>query len=261
MMNALLLLTLAVTPTPTKTELAALTQLLAGVAARSELVDVLTDDDLRRAADIEADRQLADCASESCLAELAAALDARVVLFGTVSPYGDELVIHLTAFDTSQARAIGRASKRIDELGRVAGTVERLGKRLVDEAIADQHATRDRPLRLLVMELTVAGQEAGAGAADIPDGANDDDGGLLLAGALTGIGGLLVVAGGLGIDLWGQQIFEATLENGALSTEQKNAAFDDADALGTVAIGLYVVGGAAVIVAGALAGVSLATAE
>lgn len=87
----------------------ALVALSAGEAAPS--YEVVSSADMRRMMDLEAARETADCTDgESCMAEIAAALGAERVLFGTVGKLGDTTVITLDLFDAAENRAIGRRS-------------------------------------------------------------------------------------------------------------------------------------------------------
>lgn len=258
-MIASLLLCVVAVAAPTKTEMAALTQVLASTAARRELIDVVTTEDLRKAADLEADKQLAGCTtdSDSCLAELAAALDAGVVVYGSVSPLGDELVVSLTAFDAAHARAIDRVSKRIDDISRAAPTIERIGGKLLDEALADQQTTASKRLRLLVLDLTVAGAGSSGSADDVAEPGPP----LLAAGVVTGGVGVVAIVAGVVVDLWGQQIVNDTSADLGVRASDATRAYDDADRLGAAALALYVVGGVAVVVGGVVAGLGVAQAS
>jgi len=71
--------------------------MLAGMLAQGAAIDlrsdVLTSADLRNALDLEAQKQVASCNDEaSCLAEIAQALDAHIVLSGNIQRRSGELI-------------------------------------------------------------------------------------------------------------------------------------------------------------------------
>ncbi len=72
--------------------------------------EVLTSEDLRRTVSVESDREQAGCTSESCLAELGAAMGARYIVHGSVGVLGSSTVVQLNLFDTKAAKAIDRES-------------------------------------------------------------------------------------------------------------------------------------------------------
>lgn len=249
-MIALALLLLAA-PTPTKSELASMTQLLAGAAANDDRVDVLTREDLQKAADVEADRQLTSCKTgESCLSELAEAMDARVVVFGSISPLGDGLVVHIATFDAESARSLGRSSKRVKNLDAAGPVVEKLGAKLVRDAVAAKGASREKPLRILVVDLTVAGADEDA-EDDEEAGGNGTAIGLSVVGA-----GVAALGAGVACDLWGQTLFVKASNDLALPAKDARGAFDAADGFAFAAIGLYAVAAVA-IVSGAVVAVTV----
>jgi hypothetical protein len=138
----------------------------AEVARRSEL-EVLSADDLRRAMALEGEKQKIDCVTDSCLAEIAGALGAQLVIFGDVGALGDQLVLTLTLFDAHAA------------------------------------ATRHRVSRVAPRDDVVAAAEAAGGeiARELSDGASL----WVYGGAATlAVGGLVTAASGavLGAALW-----------------------------------------------------------
>lgn len=111
----------------------AITALVARDIARAGF-SVLSGEDLRNLAKLEGDKQEAGCAGdESCLADLAGALDARLVVSGFAGRLGSLIVVNLSLFDAHTAESHGRASVEAESL-------EELPKKLgpaVDELIHD----------------------------------------------------------------------------------------------------------------------------
>jgi hypothetical protein len=98
------------------TEAALVRDALASALAENRDVEVLTNEDLRRVLDMEAERQASGCADDTCLAELGAAMGASRVLYGTASRLGDGWVLNAVLLDPQGARAIARASTRTDSV-------------------------------------------------------------------------------------------------------------------------------------------------
>jgi hypothetical protein len=90
---------------------AQLTGRLAEVIGRRRDASVITQDDVRALFEQESRKQLAGCSDESCLAEIAGALGADVVVNGRVSAIGKGFAVSLAAVDAKKARAINHVSE------------------------------------------------------------------------------------------------------------------------------------------------------
>lgn len=90
------------------------------VAALGELpgLHVTSQEDMRTLANLDAAKQAIDCSAQSCLAEVAGALGARAVVFGSVTGLGSTTSITLSLFDSQtgliQRRAI--ETRQLDEV-------------------------------------------------------------------------------------------------------------------------------------------------
>ena len=98
-----------------------LTALVAAQVARFPSARVLTSVELRTLVNAEADRQNAGCSDDglSCMAELAGALNADLVLAARAGKLNDVLVATFQVFDAKQGAVVGRASAQawgLDEL-------------------------------------------------------------------------------------------------------------------------------------------------
>jgi hypothetical protein len=81
--------------------------------------EVLSSEDLRRVSDLEANKQALGCNESSCLAELAGAVGAGTVVFGSVGRLGDLTQVTLSVLDVERATMKGRQSievTRLDEI-------------------------------------------------------------------------------------------------------------------------------------------------
>lgn len=79
----------------------------AELAAYTDL-DVMADADVRRMLELEGEKQSVGCGDTSCLADIAGAMGARLVVFGSVGKLGDTLVLHLNLYDSQKAQSVGR---------------------------------------------------------------------------------------------------------------------------------------------------------
>ena len=91
--------------------------LVASELGRYDVLDVLAADDVRKAVELEADRQAAGCTTDSCLAEVAGALGARLVVFGDAAQLGTVAVLNLNLYDSERAVSAGRVTISAPSLG------------------------------------------------------------------------------------------------------------------------------------------------
>src|SRR5262249_36153810 len=77
--------------------------------AKDPRIDVVSGQELKGLANLEADKQQSGC-DDSCLAEIAGAMDAQLVVNGFVGRLGSLYVVNLSLFDAKKARAIGRCT-------------------------------------------------------------------------------------------------------------------------------------------------------
>ncbi len=132
--SLLLLSLLAAAQAPERTAIVVLELEVSGVeSAQAELVNgsvaqalsdfdtlqVVTTGDIRRVANLEAQKQALGCDQESCLAEIAGALGAQFVIFGRLGRLDETVVVQLNLFDAEAARPVAREEVRaatLDEL-------------------------------------------------------------------------------------------------------------------------------------------------
>lgn len=96
---------------------------IASSLSERRALDLVTTADLKAMADLEAEKSLVGCDERSCLAELAAALGARYVVFGRIGKLDDTLILQLNLFDAHEARAEGRAEVSAASLKEIADRV------------------------------------------------------------------------------------------------------------------------------------------
>jgi hypothetical protein len=151
-------------PDVTAAEGALLTSMVATAASSDPRVDVLTMSDLRKAIALAADRQLLDCRNaDTCLAEIAAAMDAAAVLHGEIGLLGERVVLNLALFDTTASTAVGRTTARGADVAAVADQIEPSVVRLLEKLPTGEPGRR---VRVLVLDLERAGTRNAGLAAD-----------------------------------------------------------------------------------------------
>jgi len=121
-----------------------------------ETLDVISGEDVKKLVELEATRTTMGCNEDaSCLAEIAGALGAQLVVFGAVGKLGDATVITLNLFDSQKAQALGRVSTQSKH-------IDRLPKRVaakLHELVAPYHESNN-----LVMPPPPPPEETGPGA-------------------------------------------------------------------------------------------------
>jgi hypothetical protein len=141
-------------------------RIAATLAERNDL-DLVTAGDLKAMTALEADKSLVGCDQSSCLAELAAALGARYVVFGRVSKLDENyLVLQLNLFDSTSARAVGRTetdgASLKDLVEKTPAAVQQLFGRFGDGGVA-LATTTSGPSALAWTGALTAGVGAAAG--------------------------------------------------------------------------------------------------
>ena len=105
-------------------------------------VTVISQSEIKAIASVEADKaQVTGCDSSACLAELAGALGARLVLFGSVSRLGSTTTVALSVYDNATS-AIVRDSLAVTDVGALPATLPSRVRALVTKALRDSRAGR-----------------------------------------------------------------------------------------------------------------------
>jgi hypothetical protein len=101
--------------------LATITSTVSVSVSKRRGLNVLTAQDVKNLVDVEAQKQMLGCApgTESCLAEVANAMGAELVLSGDVGKLGASYVINLHLFDAAKARSVGRDNVVVADLAQL----------------------------------------------------------------------------------------------------------------------------------------------
>lgn len=116
-------------------EVATLTSLITAKLARYQELEAVSGQDLRRLMDLEAQKQSVGCDDAGCLAEMAGALGAQIVIFGQAGRLGGTLVVTLDAFDAQKGVAVARQPIEASDIGQLPNLVGPAVDRLVDAAL------------------------------------------------------------------------------------------------------------------------------
>ena len=183
--------------------------------ARNDDVVTVSQTELQQLAALDAAAQVAGCDTSSCLAELAGALGARYVLFGTSSRLGSTSTVSLAVLDAASGRTV-RDTVTVDSLDALPQRVPASVRALIAQAMS---ATPSPSLPDATPWTPVA----------------------VTGAAVAGLGGAAAVAG-LAIAGWSE--FAILRDSAARAAEKR-----DAQGRGFAALGV-IVGGVVVVAAG-----------
>jgi hypothetical protein len=178
--------------------------------------EVLAQSELKKLAEVEAGKAEMGCDDSSCLAELAGAMGARFVLFGTVSKLGDATTVSISMFD-SRSSTVARDSVAVRDLAELSIQLPPRVRALVEQRLG-------------------LAPSAPLAAAPV---AEEGPSALFMGGVVvTAIGGAALVAGGSYA-----AINEASIQDPATGAATKRTAQEDgAVGLGLASIGALVTG-------------------
>jgi hypothetical protein len=100
----------------------AVAESLTAALAEEPYFNVVSGQDLRRMLELEANKTLLGCDAEACLSEIAGALDAQWVVFGSYRPLGSVIRTDLTLYD---AKALSVVRRIFYESENIADAVKR----------------------------------------------------------------------------------------------------------------------------------------
>jgi TolB-like protein len=108
---------------------------LASRLSKDARLDVISTEDVRRVVDVEAEKRatLGTCNDEACLAEIAGALGAQLMMYGTIGKLGDLVVVNISVFDAKSGKSVGRETVQAKSLEDLPDRVSAAGDRLVAE--------------------------------------------------------------------------------------------------------------------------------
>ncbi len=105
---------------------------------------VLSNEELAAILGLERQRQLSGCSQESCLAELAGAMDSKRALIGDVTRVDADVIVNLSLIDPRNAKSLGRVGKTITASSGLGPVYEAL-KPMLYELVAQDPLFADHP--------------------------------------------------------------------------------------------------------------------
>jgi hypothetical protein len=182
---------------PTTSDARLLTGIAAQGAASDARADVLTSTDLRTAVDLEAQKQLASCdANASCMAEIASALDAQIVVSGSLARAGSTLVLQLSVYDVRKASSAGRRTLTGADTGVLIAPTEAAARELLAPLVVGVDRGR---VRVLVLDFELLAEATSATAASPATPLSTPPATPLPFGALSLVGGGVGILGVAGL--------------------------------------------------------------
>lgn len=97
-------------------------------------LSVMSSLDIQSLANVEATRQAAGCDDASCLAEIAGALGAEIILYGQAGKLGGALIVTLNAYDSAKSAAIAREQVNAKDAGQLPSLLPPAVDRLIAPA-------------------------------------------------------------------------------------------------------------------------------
>ena len=96
--------------------LATIASLLSVEIGKLNDVEVISSADVRKLSGLQADKAEAGCDDSGCLAELAGAIDAELVVFGDAGTLGSLTILNISVFEAATAKSVSRVSLRVESL-------------------------------------------------------------------------------------------------------------------------------------------------
>lgn len=93
----------------TADDAAAATRVVAAAADEVDGVEIISTAELRRLAELEGTRAMAGCSETSCMADIAGALGAQRIIFGSLSKLGSTTTVVLSLYDAATQNATRRS--------------------------------------------------------------------------------------------------------------------------------------------------------
>jgi hypothetical protein len=123
----------------TETTAATVNSLVTIALSEDEALDVIASSDLAEMAGVEAQKQALGCDTEgSCLAELADAMGAELIVYGDIGRLGGLVIVNLHLFDATAAAPVNRVTVETTDEAALPGELRRGVRNLVAPAVGRQ---------------------------------------------------------------------------------------------------------------------------
>ncbi len=168
--------------------------LIAVILDENDRLEVLSGSDVKQLIALESQKQAMGCADDSsCLADVAGALGAELVVFGAAGKLGTLYNLNINLYDSKQGRSVGRVAVQAGSLEQLPGQLRPALQSLVKKALAargggaappavatDEAPPRTDPIEAEPPPQTTTAASSGPG---------------VMPYVVAGSGGVLVVAG------------------------------------------------------------------
>ncbi len=189
-------------------------------------LEVVSGSDVREMMALEGAKELTGCeGGTSCVAELAGALGARVVVYGQIEKLGSNLVMSLNLQDTLVGKSVGRMAFQADDIDALGAAVPGAVQKMVAPFLEQEHLS---PATTTTTAPVEAPKQNGVLAANAVVTSDPEPAGALGAIALSAGGGVLVVGGVIVAAIAAVPWLALQGQNDQLKALR--ADFDDADA-------------------------------
>jgi hypothetical protein len=111
---------------------ALVTEVLGTSFERTGIFQVRTEADVRRAIDLEAEKESLGCDTDSCLAEIAGAMGAAYVAHGTVGALDKTTLVTVSLYHHAKAKSLGRRRLQVEDKGTLPQKMDEMVKDLVE---------------------------------------------------------------------------------------------------------------------------------
>jgi hypothetical protein len=217
--------------------------------------DVLSNADVQQALSLEAEKQAVGCSAQDCLAEIAGAMGARLVVFGQLGRLEEQYLLTLNLFDSERAASAGRELLDAEDLTGLRGQLPAAVASLVANASLPEPVEGAGQPRVLVLDIAWTA-EAAPEPSEKPAAASASLPWLAIGGGVTA--GVGVVGFGLGAILGylASEEHDFARDRETTQVDAKNAA-DLRDVYAISSTAAWTVGGGLLVVGASVAAAQL----
>jgi len=155
--------------------------------AKTNRFDVKSSDDIAELLNLEAGKSALGCDDASCMAEIAGALGAELVVSGRIGKLGETYILKIAVLKPATATTVGQETVQAKSLDELPARLKPVAKKLALQALGEEVP----PELLAEVERASSTKRARA-----PQAAAEEQGGFPWIGTSMGIGGLALAATG-----------------------------------------------------------------
>ncbi len=168
---------------------ATVADLMSSAMVQTDRFRVMTGDDIAKLMELEAGKQAFGCMDDSCLAEVAGALGAEIVITGRIGRLGSLYVLKTSIMEPSTATTMGLETVEVDSVEAFSRSLGPISKRFAALAYGEEPPPRVAPPPVAPVAPVAAEEGAGFGLGSML---------LIGGGAVAGIALVAAAAAGIG---------------------------------------------------------------